>query len=122
MRKKEVLIFHNPRCSKSREALSLLEKENCKIKVKEYLKTPLEKKDLQDILMKLGVSAKDIIREKEKVFQEKFKNKNFSEEEWIQILIENPILIERPIVIDGYKAVIARPPDLVLELIQRKKN
>lgn len=121
MKNNEIVLLHNPRCSKSREALAILEKENRNIVIKEYLKIPLSKKELEQILMKLGLSAESLVRKKEKLFTEKFKNKKFSEEEWVQILIENPVLIERPIVIDGYKAVVGRPPELVLELLHRKK-
>jgi arsenate reductase len=117
---KKVQILHNTRCGKSRNALQLLQSEGCEIEIIEYLKNIPTKKDLQTILDKLGLKPLDIIRKKESVFIEKFKNKTFTDSEWIQILIENPILIERPIVIDGYKAVIARPPELALELVNRK--
>jgi arsenate reductase len=117
---KKVTILHNPRCSKSREALSLLQKENCEIEIIEYLKNTPTKKELKTILSKLGLKAVDIVRKKEALYLEKFKNKTFTNEEWIQLLIENPILIERPIVIDGYKAIIGRPPELVIDLLERK--
>lgn len=119
--KHKVQILYNPRCSKCREALDLLEGENCEIEIKEYLKESLTKKELKEILAKLGVKAFDIVRKKEELFLKKFKNKKFTNEEWIQILLENPTLIERPIVIDGYKAVVGRPPELVVDLVQRKK-
>jgi arsenate reductase (glutaredoxin) len=119
--KKKIQILYNPRCSKCREALSFLEGENCEIEVKEYLKATLTKKELKDILSKLGLKAFDIVRQKEDLFIKKFRNKKFTNEEWIQLLLENPILIERPIVIDGYKAIIGRPPELVIDLINRKK-
>lgn len=115
-----VVIFFNPRCSKCREAKTLLESENCEIEVVEYLKETITKKQLKDVLMKLGLKAFDIVRQKEDLFLKKFKNKKFTNEEWIQILIENPVLIERPIVIQGYKAIIGRPPELVVELVNRK--
>ncbi len=118
---KKVQILHNPRCGKSREALKLLQDEGCDIEIIEYLKDIPTKKELKNILDKLGLKAVDIVRKKEAIFLEKFKNKTFTNEEWIQILIENPILIERPIVIDGYKAVIGRPPELVVDLVNRKK-
>ncbi|MBS1635648.1 MAG: arsenate reductase (glutaredoxin) [Bacteroidetes bacterium] len=117
----KITILYNPRCSKCREALGHLEDNHCEIEVVEYLKKPLTKKQLKDILARLGVKAFDIVRQKEELFLEKFKNKKFTNEEWIQILLENPILIERPIVIDGYKAIIGRPPELVIDLIKRKK-
>lgn len=119
--KKKIQILYNPRCSKCREALSFLEGENCEIEIKEYLKESLSKKEIKDILSKLGLKANDIVRKKEPIFIEKFKNKSFTNDEWIQILIENPILIERPIVIDGYKAIVGRPPELVIDLVNRKK-
>jgi arsenate reductase len=117
---KKVTILHNPRCNKSREALSLLQEENCEIEIIEYLKTIPTKKELKTILSKLGLKAVNIVRKKETLYLEKFKNKTFTNEEWIQLLIENPILIERPIVIDGYKAIIGRPPELVIDLLERK--
>lgn len=118
---KKIQILYNPRCSKCREALSFLEGENCEIEVIEYLKNIPTKKELKNILDKLGLKAFDIVRKKEAVYLEKFKNKTFTNEEWIQLLIENPILIERPIIIDGYKAIISRPPELVIDLVNRKK-
>ena len=119
---KKVQILYNPRCSKCREALSFLEEEGCEIEIREYLKKPLSKKELKDILSKLGLKAIDILRKKESIFLEKFKNKTFTNDEWVQILLENPVLIERPIVIDGYKAIIGRPPELVIDLVSRKNK
>lgn len=118
---RKVSIYHNPRCGKSREALKLLQENGCEIEVIEYLKEIPSKKDLKMLLDKLGIKAVDLIRKKEEIFLKKFKNKEFTNDEWIQIMIENPILIERPIVIDGYKAVVGRPPELVVDLINRKK-
>lgn len=118
---KAITIYHNTRCSKSREALEILTKNKCEFEVREYLKTPPTKKELKDLLAKLGCKPIDIVRKKEELFVKKFSNKKFTDAEWIQILTEHPELIERPIVIDGYKAVIGRPPELVLELIKRKK-
>lgn len=118
---KKIQILYNPRCSKCREALHLLEGESCDIEVIEYLKEKITKKELKNILSKLGLKAFDIVRKKEALYEKNFKNKTFTNEEWIQLLLENPILIERPIVIDGYKAIIGRPPELVMDLIHRKK-
>lgn len=116
-----MIIYHNPRCSKSREALELLNKNKCDFEVREYLKVPPTKKELKDLIAKLGCKPIDIVRKKEELFIKKFKDKKFTDAEWIQILSEYPVLIERPIVIDGYKAVIGRPPELVIELVRRKK-
>jgi len=122
MKARKIEIYHNNRCGKSRGALELLQKSGNEIVVVDYLKNPPTPKELKVILSKLDVNVKGIIRVKEKVFIENFKNKNFTDDEWVQILCEHPILIERPIVIDGFKAVVARPPELVLELIKRKNR
>ncbi len=119
--KNKIQILYNPRCSKCREALVFLEGESCEIEIVEYLKDTLTKKELKNILSKLGLKAFDIVRQKEELFIKKFKGKKFTNEEWIQLLLENPTLIERPIVIDGYKAIIGRPPELVIDLVNRKK-
>jgi len=116
-----MVIYYNAGCSKCREALEILNVKNCEIEIRDYLKLPPGKKELRELLAKLGCSAKDLVRTKEDLYLDKFAGKNFSEEEWIQILSEHPILIERPIIIDGYKAIIGRPVEKVLELIERKK-
>ncbi len=118
----KIVIYHNARCSKSREALGILEDNNCEIEVREYLKKTPTKKELKDLLAKLGCKAFDLVRKKEPLFVKKFLNKKFSEQEWIQILFEHPVLIERPIIIDGYKAIIGRPPEIIIDLLKRKKK
>ncbi|MFZ6050710.1 arsenate reductase (glutaredoxin) [Halocola ammonii] len=110
-------IFHNPRCKKSRDTLAILKDENVDPEIVEYLKTPPSEKELETILAKLNLGPQDIIRKGETIFKEKFKGKNFTNGEWITILVENPKLIERPIVVKGNKAVIGRPPENVKELI-----
>lgn len=116
MSKNEIKIYHNTRCSKSREALTLIENSGCKVTVVEYLKTPPTFAEIKDLLVRLNLKPQQIIRTNETLFKENFKNKNFSDEEWIKILSENPILIERPIIVKGSKAIIGRPPQLVLDL------
>jgi arsenate reductase len=111
-----MIIYHNPRCRKSRETLALILEEGKEVEVVEYLKDIPNKEKLNDILMKLNLNVKDIIRKNEGLYKEKFKGKNFNDDEWVQILIENPKLIERPIVVRGNKAVIGRPPETVKEL------
>ncbi|MEO8762502.1 MAG: arsenate reductase (glutaredoxin) [Bacteroidia bacterium] len=105
---KKLTIYHNPRCSKSRKALETLTEKGEEVDVIEYLKTPLTKKILKNLLMKLNMKPIDIIRVNEDVFKDNFKGKNFTDDEWIQILIENPILLQRPIVVGEYKAEIMR--------------
>ena len=111
-------IYHNPRCSKSRETLSILNKKNVKVDIIEYLKTPLKKGDIQNIITMLGTSAFNLIRKQEKVFKERYKGKNLSEAEWTTVLHQNPILIERPIVVKDNIAIIGRPPINVLFLLK----
>lgn len=110
----KLIIYHNPRCTKSRETLALIEKE--KPEIVEYLKTPPSATELKALLKKLGLTIQDIIRKKEPLFIEKFKDKKLSDEKWITVLVKNPVLIERPIVVKGNKAVIGRPPENVLKL------
>ena len=110
-------IYHNPRCSKSRQTLELIIKAGKKVEVIEYLQVTPTHEELKSILTKLGISPEQLLRKNEALYKEKFKEKSFSDDEWIQIMIENPKLIERPIVIDGKKAVLGRPPENVLTLL-----
>ena len=110
-------IYHNPRCRKSRETLQILQDKNVDLEIVEYLKDVPSANDLKKLLQKLNMSAEQILRKGEAIFKENYKGKSFSEEEWIQIMIENPKLIERPIVVRGNKAVIGRPPNNVEELL-----
>ncbi|HWY37800.1 MAG TPA: arsenate reductase (glutaredoxin) [Bacteroidia bacterium] len=121
MAKRRITIFYNPRCSKCREAMDVLEGSNCEIEIVEYLKEIPTKKELKDLLAKLGLKPFDLVRTKESIFEKKFRNKKFTDAEWLQIIIENPILLERPILVDGYKAIIGRPVERVIELLNRKK-
>jgi len=113
----KLIIYHNPRCMKSRETLALIEKKKVKPEIVEYLKTPPTKEELKAILKKLGISAEALVRKQEVLFAVKFKDKKLSDEQWIEILVKNPALIERPIVVKGNKAVIGRPPENVLSLL-----
>ena len=109
-------IYHNPRCSKSRESLKLLESSDQEFEIVEYLKNPPTKEELKLLLQKLHMKAEEIVRKTEPVYKERYKNAQFTDEEWIQLMLENPKLIERPIVVKGNKAVIGRPPENVKEL------
>ena len=109
-------IYHNPRCSKSRETLCLLEEEGAEIEVIKYLEETPNEEELKKLLMKLNLKPLDIIRKGEKIYKEKFKNADFNDHEWIKIMVENPKLIERPIVVKGNKAIVGRPPVLVKDL------
>ncbi len=106
-------IYHNPRCRKSRETLNIIRNHGIDPEVILYLETPPSRKEIKEVLDKLGICALDLVRKEEKLFKESYKGKEFSEEEWIQILADNPKLIQRPVVIDGKKAIIGRPPESV---------
>lgn len=110
-------IYHNPRCRKSRETLALIEESNAPVTIVEYLKEVPSADELANVLDKLGMEAKDLLRKGEAIFKEQFKGQEHTNEEWIQIMVENPKLIERPIVIKGEKAVIGRPPENVNSLL-----
>ena len=102
-------VYHNPRCSKSRCAISYLEEQNEVFEVIEYLKEPLTKNEIIAILEKLGMKAEDIIRKGEPDYKENLKGKQLTENEWVDAMVKYPKLIERPIVVKGDKAIIARP-------------
>ena len=114
-----ISIFHNPRCSKSRQALELLKQSGADVEVLEYLKTPPETQLIGAICRKLGVRPTEIVRTKESAFKDLglSLDDDRSDSEWCGILSQNPILIERPIVVSGDQAVIGRPPENVLGLL-----
>jgi len=114
----DISIYHNPRCSKSRQTLALLEENDVQAKVVEYLKTPPTAEELTIILKQLGFSARQLLRKGESAYKElQLKDESLTEAQLIQAMIENPKLIERPIVIHNGKAKIGRPPESVLELL-----
>ena len=114
----EAIFFHNPRCSKSRQALALLQERKDKFEVFMYLDEKLEKDFLKEIIQKLGMSPRDLLRTGESAYKENnLKDSNISEEEIINLMIEYPKLIERPIYVKGSKAIVGRPPENVLKII-----
>ena len=113
----DVSIYHNSRCRKSREALNYLEEKGHKVEIIDYLKETPSRAELELLLAKLNLRPHDIIRTGEQIYKERFKGKKFNDDEWLDIIIEYPKLIERPIVIRGNKAVIGRPLDNVVDLV-----
>ena len=109
-------IYHNPRCSKSRQSLQLCEEAGSEIEVVEYLKIPFDEVVLYDLLKKLGKKAHDIIRTKEEVYSQLELSVDSTEEEIIAAIIKYPVLLERPIVVKGDRAVIGRPPENIKTL------
>ena len=110
-------IYHNPRCSKSRQGLAILEASKFNFETINYLKTPLSKIELTKIIKLLGISPLDLVRKNETIWKENYKTKNLSDADIITAMIENPKLIERPIVVNNGKAIIGRPPELIKNIL-----
>lgn len=114
----QISIFHNPRCSKSRGALELLEERGIQPEVIRYLETPPSAAELRALLGKLGIDARQLLRTGEDEYKElQLANPALSDDQLIEAMVRHPKLIERPIVIVGDKAVIGRPPEKVLEIL-----
>jgi arsenate reductase len=112
-----IIVYHNPRCSKSRCALDFLAERQLDFSVVEYLKEMPSKAELTAIIDQLGIAPEALIRKGEEEYKQHFKGKTLSNDEWIAAMIQFPKLIERPIVAVGDKAVIARPTERILELL-----
>ena len=113
-----ITIYHNPKCSKSRQTLELLVKQGIKPVLNEYLKTPPSSEKIKEILNKLGYAPRDLMRKKEDAYTENnLDNPSLSDDDLIEYMIKHPILIERPIVLVNEKAAIGRPPEQVLEIL-----
>jgi arsenate reductase (glutaredoxin) len=111
-----IQILHNPRCGKSRNCLAFLENTKEEIQVVHYLTNVPSYGELQEIITKLAIKPIELVRTKEKIWIENYKNKTLSDQEIIQAMVSNPILIERPIVIKGEKAIIGRETDKIIKL------
>jgi len=110
-------IYHNPRCTKSRQGLAYLKERGIDPIIKEYLKEVPTKEELSEVVKRLGIKAEDLIRKTEADYKDKFKGRSLSDEEWIDAMLQYPKLIERPIIIHGNKAVVARPTERIDELL-----
>tara|TARA_Y100000385_G_scaffold61982_1_gene60772 strand:- start:896 stop:1246 length:351 start_codon:yes stop_codon:yes gene_type:complete len=114
-------IYHNPRCTKSRNALKLIQDKGLEIEIVEYLKTPLNTDELNSITKLIGLTPEQIVRKNEEVYKNEFKGKSLTNEQWIDALISNPKLIQRPIIIANEKGIIGRDQnELSLFLSQLK--
>ena len=113
-----ITIYHNPKCSKSRQTLKLLQEQGINLVTIEYLKNPPTVEKLKEILSLLGVSPRDLIRKKENEYKElDLANSRLSDEDLIGFMVKNPNLIERPIVLANGKAALGRPPEQVLYIL-----
>ena len=114
----EITILHNPKCGKSRATLALIEAHGETPRIVEYLKTPPTRTELKAILEKLGMRPGQLLRKGEEVYKSKYAGKTLSDAQWVDAMVEHPILIERPIVIRGNRAVLGRPPENVNLLLK----
>jgi len=114
----EISIYHNPRCSKSRQTLALLKEQNIQPRIIEYIKTPPTIETLTEVLSQLDISARDLLRKGEAIYKElNLADKSLTEQQLIEAMCKHPKLIERPIVIHNGKAKIGRPPESVLDIL-----
>ncbi len=111
-------ILHNPRCSKSRQALALLQQQHADLTVIDYQKSTLSKAELTAVVTKLGITPRDLLRTKEEAYQSlQLDNPELNDDALLEAMLAQPKLIERPVVFDDSRAVIGRPPEKVLELL-----
>ena len=114
----KVTLYHKPTCGTCQKVLKVLKDKGAEVAAIEYLKTPPSEAELDAILKKLNMEPEDLARKKEPLYEEKFAGKTFSRAQWLKILHDNPVLIERPIVVMGDRAVVARPPERLVELLK----
>lgn len=112
-----ITVWHNPKCSKSREAVKLLEEKGENIEIVKYLEASPSREEIVSLLKKIGIPARELMRTKEDIYKELGLSKVNDEEKLIDALVQNPRLIERPVLIDGNKAIIGRPVEKVIEFI-----
>jgi len=122
MEKSPVRIYHNARCSKSRAACELIASKGLAAEIVNYLETPPDKEELRHLLTKLGMQPAELVRKGESVFKENYAGRELSDEEWLDALVVHPILIERPIIVCGEKAVIGRPIENIIALLEVLKG
>ena len=113
----KIIIYHNGECSKCRGALEIMQERGVPHDVRWYRSEPLSRDELTALLGKLGICPSALVRKSESLYKEHYEGRQISEQEWLDILAGNPVLIERPIVEKGDKAIIARPPERVFELL-----
>jgi len=114
----DVTIYHNPRCSKSRETLALLEEQGVDPSVIRYLDDPPDAAALRELCGRLGIAPRELVRDGEKLFRERYKGKDLDDDGWLAVMAAHPVLIQRPIVVRGDRAVLGRPPGNALELLR----
>jgi arsenate reductase len=114
----KVTLYHKPTCGTCQKVMKALQEKGAEVTAIEYLKTPPSEAELDAILKKLNMEPEELARKKEPLFEEKFSGKTLSRAQWLKVLHTNPVLIERPIVVMGERAVVARPPERLAELFK----
>lgn len=114
--KEPVIIYINPECSKCQHAMCTLEEKGIQATVIEYLKDVPSEEEIREILKKLGISARELVRESEQLFKEHYQGRQLTEDEWISAMAKHPVLIQRPIIINGDKAVLGRSDEKINEI------
>ena len=117
MSKETITIYYNPRCSKCREVEALVSEQGYNTDLIKYLDTPPGREVLSSLLHKLGMKPMELIRKGEEAFKQRFAGRTLSDDEWLDALVAYPVLMERPVVVRGNKAVVARPAVKVLEIL-----
>jgi len=112
-----ITIYHNPRCSKSRQTLALLQERGIVPDIIEYLSSPPSETELDQVLTKLGMEPADLLRKGEDEYKQHFKGRDLSRAEMISLMVQYPKVIERPIVVNNGKAAVGRPPESVLDIL-----
>jgi len=110
-------IYHNPRCSKSRQTLELLKDNNEVPEIVLYLDDPLSKKELSALIKKLGITPIELVRKSEAIWKEQFRSKEMTDSQIVDAMVKYPKLMERPIVVKGEKAALGRPPETILNIL-----
>jgi arsenate reductase len=118
--KPAITIYHNGSCSKCHGALEIMQEQGIEHNIRWYLAEPLDKTELAALLKKLDIPASGLVRKSEPLYKEQYEDKHLTEDQWQQILADNPILIQRPIVEKGEKAIIARPPERMFDIIEQR--
>jgi len=112
-----IKIYHNPRCSKSRQGLAILEESGKAYEIIKYLENEVDVEQLKAIISKLDIKPIDLVRKNEAIWKSNYKGKSLSDKEIIDAMVTNPKLIERPIVVNENNAVVGRPPEIILNII-----
>ncbi len=112
-----IKIYHNPRCSKSRQGLAIIQEAGKEVEIIKYLDDIPTENELKEVIQLLGISPKELVRKGETIWKENYKGRQLSDDEIINAMVTHPKLIERPIVVNGNKAVLGRPPENIIDII-----